>query len=85
VVVTQELIRLVTPVVTEVYPMRTRILTTRERHALEKYLKEDGEKIDLVRVLAQRVRQNLQQLREEVDLIVKFNRVYERRNGHSKR
>jgi hypothetical protein len=63
--------------------MRTRILTARERQALEKYFKEDGEKIDLVRVLAQRVRQNLDQLRKEVDLIEKFNRVYERRNGHN--
>jgi hypothetical protein len=62
--------------------MRTRILTARERRALEKYLKEDGEKIDLVRVLAQRVRQNLGQLRKEIDLIEKFNRAYERRNGH---
>jgi hypothetical protein len=62
--------------------MRTRILTARERRALEKYLKEDGEKIDLVRVLAQRVRQNLDQLRKEIDLIEKFNRSYERRNGH---
>ena len=64
--------------------MRTRILTARERRALEKYLEEDGEKIDLVRVLAQRVRQNLNQLRKEVDLIEKFNRVYGRRNGKGK-
>lgn len=64
--------------------MRTRILTARERRALEKYLKEDGEKIDLVRVLAQRVRQNLDQLRKEVDLIEKFNRAYERRNGKNR-
>jgi len=61
--------------------MRTRILTKRERRALEKYLEEDGEKIDLVRVLAQRVRQNLDQLRQEVDLIEKFNHAYERRTG----
>jgi DNA polymerase III delta subunit len=62
--------------------MQTQSKSRRERRALEKYLKEDEEKIDLVRVLAQRVRQNLGQLRKEIDLIEKFNRAYERRNGH---
>lgn len=56
--------------------MRTRILTPKERQAIEKYLKADGEKPGLVRTLAQRVRKNLPQLHRELALIERFHKAY---------
>ncbi|MGD0424533.1 MAG: hypothetical protein ABSA92_13915 [Candidatus Bathyarchaeia archaeon] len=61
--------------------MRTRILTMKERQAIEKYMKADGEKATLIRVIATRVRQNLKHLKEELALLERFNARYTAKNG----
>jgi hypothetical protein len=61
--------------------LRTRILTPRERQAIQQYLEADGEKRDLVRVLAQRVRKNRDQLAKDIVLIEKFYKAYMKRNS----
>lgn len=64
--------------------MRTKILTAKERHAIEKYLSADGEKPGLIRMLAQRVRQNLMKLHSDLDLIDRFHEAYAKKDGHKK-
>ena len=76
----KNLIRLVTVVGTGLC-LRSRILTARERQLIERYLKADGERISQVRVLAQRVRENLTQLRNDLMLLEKFDARYKRKNG----
>jgi hypothetical protein len=53
----------------------------KERQAIEKYMKADGEKATLIRVIATRVRQNLKHLKEELALLERFNARYTAKNG----
>jgi hypothetical protein len=56
-------------------------LTNFERKAIGRYLERDGERDVEIRSLARHARKYLTQLTKDLDLIEKFNRVYERRNG----
>jgi hypothetical protein len=61
--------------------LRTRILTQTERHAIEKYLKANGQKPGLIRTLAVRIGQNLPQLKKDLLLVERFHRAYVKKNG----
>jgi hypothetical protein len=58
--------------------MFTRILTSLERRRVAAYLKVDGEKDTAVRVLTTRARQNLPQIKADLDLLEKLVSTYDR-------
>ncbi len=57
--------------------MFTRILTSLERRRIAAYLKVDGEKDTAVRVLTTRARQNLPQIKADLDLLEKLVSTYD--------
>jgi ABC-type Na+ transport system ATPase subunit NatA len=64
--------------------MRSRILTDHERRTLKKYLDADGEKDSLIRSLARYTKQNLDELRKDLQLLEAFHRTYTEMNGGDK-
>jgi hypothetical protein len=65
------------------FDTRTRILTPLERQAIGRYLEPDGEKSDLIRVIAQRARENASRLQNDLPLIERFLETcgHRRRDG----
>jgi hypothetical protein len=67
---------------TGVDTMRTRLLTDHERKLSERYISADADRSPTVRSIAKYAREiDLVQIREELVLIEKFNRIHKRRNG----
>jgi hypothetical protein len=58
--------------------LNPRILSHLEEQQVKAFLKEDGKKNLNIRVLALRVRKNLPEIREELDLIEKFVKTYDK-------
>jgi hypothetical protein len=76
------LISLVLVISTLVCPMRKRVLTDLQRKFIERYIASDGERDPTLRSIARYARQiDMERIRNELALIEKFIRVYERRNG----
>jgi hypothetical protein len=64
--------------------MRKRLLTNHEKKLIERYISADGDRSPTVRSIARYAREiDPIQIREELALIERFRRVYERRNGHN--
>ena len=59
-------------------------MTAKERQAIEKYLKADGEKPGLIRTLAVCTRLNLSELKKDLILIERFHQAYVRKNGKNR-
>ena len=59
--------------------MNPRILTRLEEQQVKAFLREDGKKYMNLRVLALRARQNLPEIRRELELIEKFVQAYEKK------
>lgn len=65
--------------------MRTRLLTNHERKLIQKYLEADGDKTPTVRSIARYAREmDPEEVRRDLELIERFSRAYDKRNGGKK-
>jgi hypothetical protein len=61
--------------------LRRRILTDHERKLIRKYLEADGERGATVRSIARYAKENLKQLRIDLELAERFYQAYTKRNS----